>query len=66
MKMNIVLLFLSVFFLSGCSPVRQIGDPIGGTIAEVSDELGGEKKIGKGEDTITIYPQDDKKIKMEF
>lgn len=67
MKYGILILVLFIQIVSfGCSPVRRIGDPIGSTVGEITDELGGEKTIGKGNDTITIHPEADKKIKMEF
>lgn len=67
MKQWTFLLFLVIqIVLSGCSVVRDVGDPIGATVGDVSDELGGEKKIGEGEGAIIVHPQDDKKIKMSF
>jgi len=68
--MKYFLVALLVFALqsltTGCAPVRDVGDPIGEGVGQVSDELGGEKKLGKGDDAITIHPQGDKKIKVDF
>lgn len=67
MRMWLLLSFFIVqTILSGCGLVRDVGDPIGATVGEVSDELGGEKKIGEGEGAIIVHPQDDKKIRMNF
>lgn len=68
MKYLVLLILFTHISLFGCSPIRKIGDPIGGTIAEVSDELGAERTVGKDkdDDTVTIHPQGDKKIKMKF
>lgn len=62
----LLFLFIIQILLSGCAPLRDIGDPIGTTVGGVSDELGAEKRIGEGEDAIVIHPQDDKKIRMNF
>lgn len=62
----ILLLFIMQTVLYGCAPLRDVGNKIGEDVGEVSDELGGEKKIGEGEGAIVIHPQDDKKIKMAF
>lgn len=63
----LILIFLIMqTVLYGCAPLRDVGNKIGEDVGEVSDELGGEKKIGEGEGAIVIHPQDDKKIKMAF
>lgn len=62
----ILILFIMQTTLCGCALLRDIGNKIGEDIGQVSDELGGEKRIGEGEGAIVIHPQDDKKIKMAF
>lgn len=68
--MKYIALFCMIFVISsviiGCGPVQKIGNPIGAGIGDVSDELGAERKVGRGDDTLTIHPQGDKKIKMDF
>lgn len=59
-------LFIVQTILIGCAPIRDVGDPIGATVGEVSDELGAERKLGEGEDAIVVHPAGDKKIKMNF
>lgn len=62
----LLFLLISQAILPGCAPLRDVGDPIGATVGEVSDELGAERKIGEGEDAIVVHPEGDKKIKMSF
>jgi predicted small secreted protein len=68
--MKSIVLFFMVIVLSviitGCGPIQKVGNPIGAGIGEVSDELGAERKVGKGDEGLTIHPQGDKKIKMDF
>jgi Sec-independent protein translocase protein TatA len=68
MKYLALLLIILVIGVSifGCGPIQKVGNPIGAGIGDVSDELGGERQVGKGNDKLTIHPQGDKKIKMEF
>ncbi len=68
--MKYKLILLTYLFMQigifGCAPFRDVGDNVGETIGEVTDELGKEQKVGKGDDGIIVHPQDDKKIKMAF
>jgi len=68
--MKYAVLFMIVFVMGvslfGCGPIQKVGDPIGAGVGDVSDELGAERQVGKGNDKLTIHPQGDKKIKMEF
>lgn len=62
----ILIIFIIQIGVFGCAPFRDVGDNVGETIGEVTDELGKEQKVGKGDDVLIIHPQDDKKIKMPF
>lgn len=62
----ILIVLMFGFSLTGCGPIQKVGNPIGAGIGNVSDELGAERKVGKGDDTLTIHPEGDKKIKLDF
>ena len=67
--MNFISLLLSlvcIFIFAGCAPLNDTAGRVSDDLGDVSDEIGREQKLGKGDDGIVIHPQGDKKIKMDF
>ena len=68
MRLAIVLSVIMVMAAlgCGCAPLRDAAGNVSGEVGEMSDDLGAEHKIGKGDDAIVVAPMEDKKIRMAF